>query len=171
MSLESIPPFPRLSANSADDGLDPIPAADKPLPLPVVVQSPRRVLLVDDEPEVLRSLARMLRSPHYEVTVATSGRHAIDVIRCSKFDVIVSDIGMSDIDGLELLRRVRQSDPLVPFVLLTGTPARDTAARALELGAFQYLVKPVDARILKRVVEHASRVQRPTRTKSVAPGT
>lgn len=127
-----------------------------------------RVLLVDDEPEVLRGFARVLRTRGHEVVMAARGAEAIQKLSERPFDVIVSDIAMPDMDGLQLLKEVRRRDLLVPVILATGSPAVKTAAEAVDNGAFQYLIKPIQNENLRQVVEHGIRVSRIARVKQEA---
>src|SRR4029079_18566823 len=122
----------------------PIEAA--PGPDPVAVDAPSRglILLVDDEPAIARAYARTLGAAGFTVVTASDGREAADAAREKSFDVIGSDIAMPTMDGIELLRTVREYDLDVPFVIMTGGPAVDSAARAMEYGALRYLVKPVE---------------------------
>lgn len=124
-----------------------------------------QVLLVDDEPGIVRSLARLLAAAGNVVTTASDGREAIARIEAATFDVIVSDIQMPNTDGLTLLRAVRARDLDVPVVFLTGSPDLETAVEAMEYGAFRYLVKPVDAKLLTDVVERAAQVHRLARVR------
>src|SRR5579871_844059 len=82
-----------------------------------------KVLVVDDEPVTARSYARALTASGYRVTIAHDGREAAALAKASGFDVVVSDIAMPDMDGLALLRAIRQSDLDVPMVFMTGSPA------------------------------------------------
>ncbi len=119
-----------------------------------------RVLLVDDEPGVARSLSRLLGMEGHAVTTASDGLEAIALIQSAAFDVIVSDIGMPNMDGLTLLRAIRARDLDVPVVFMTGSPTVETAVAAMEHGAFRYLLKPVDGRELADVVDRAARLHR-----------
>ena len=100
------------------------------------------VLVVDDDPALTRSLARVLRGAGFEVATAESGAAAIEHVRHSTFDVVVSDITMPEMDGIELLRAIRAHDLDLPVLLLTGAPALESAIGAVEYGAFKYLTKP-----------------------------
>lgn len=117
---------------------------------------PRRALLVDDDPIVQRSYARMLHRLGFSAIVASDGREAAEHLNVARFDVILSDLAMPRMGGLELLRLVRQYDPDVPVVLMTADPGLETAIEAIEQGAFRYLTKPVElerlAEVLRRVV-------------------
>jgi len=115
-----------------------------------------RLLLVDDDPELRRSLARQLRQQGYYVDVAASGHEAVDYVDQTSYDVVVSDVRMPTMDGIELLQVIRQHDLRVPVVLLTGAPALDIAMQALEFGAFHYLAKDAGMPELERVVDRAA---------------
>ncbi len=129
---------------------------------------PRRVLLVDDDPALLRSLARLLRAGGYDISTACNGRDAVEQVHGGSFDVIVSDIAMPNMDGIQLLRQVREHDLLVPVVLVTGEPAVKTAEQALELGAFHYLTKPVSTEEMQKVIDRAVHMHRMARIKQQA---
>lgn len=113
------------------------------------------VLIADDEPALLRGLARLLTARGYAVVTASNGREARARYSEGSFDLVVTDIGMPETDGLELLQQVRASDPDVPVVLITGEPSVGTAVKALECGAYHYLTKPVDFTTLEEVVDKA----------------
>lgn len=114
------------------------------------------MLLVDDDPDVRQILARQLRHQGYYVDVAASGQEAVDYVDQTSYDVIVSDVRMPSMDGIELLKVVRQHDLRVPVVLLTGAPVLDGAVQALEFGAFHYLAKTAGMSELERVVDRAA---------------
>lgn len=126
------------------------------------------MLLVDDDPTVLRAVGRSLRARGYLVVTAQDGEEATRHIAESNFDAILSDIGMPGIDGIQLLREVREHDLNVPVVLITGEPAVRTAVQALEYGAFHYLTKPIGPDALEAVLEKAVRVHRMARLKQQA---
>lgn len=126
------------------------------------------ILLVDDDPAVLRALARTLRARGYEVLTAGNGEEAVHQIGQRPFDVILSDIGMPGMDGIQLLREVREHDLNVPVILITGEPAVRTAVQALEYGAFHYLTKPIANEALENVLDKAVRVHRMAKVKQQA---
>ncbi|HEY4157490.1 MAG TPA: EAL domain-containing protein [Polyangiaceae bacterium] len=126
------------------------------------------ILVVDDEPDVLRGVCRLLRAQGYTVTATRSGVEATHSLRGRSFDVIVSDIKMPGMDGIQLLREVRERDLHVPVVLMTGEPAVSTAVQALEYGAFHYLTKPVDVAALEQTVSRAVSMHRMARVKQQA---
>lgn len=126
------------------------------------------VLLVDDELLILRALSRSLGAAGYRVELSTSAREAVTRIEAGGIDVVVSDITMPEMSGLELLRIVRAHDPDLPVVLMTGLPALESATEAIDYGAFKYLVKPVDPGALKTAVDQASQLYRLARVKRQA---
>lgn len=126
------------------------------------------VLVVDDDERLLRSLCRALGARGYAVTCASGGEDALVAVSSSRFDVIVSDIGMPGLDGVQLLRRLRDVDLVVPVVLLTGAPTVSTAAQAMEYGAFRYLTKPVEFEELVATLDKAVSYHRMARMKARA---
>ena len=126
------------------------------------------VLVVDDEPELLRGVSRGLKLLGYSVTEARNGEEAVQHLSRRAFDVVVSDIVMPGMGGIQLLKEVRQHDLHVPVVLMTGEPAVSTAVQALEYGAFHYLTKPVESEALDTIVQKAVRMHRMARVKQQA---
>ena len=114
-----------------------------------------RVLLIDDHPKLLRALSKILMHAGYAVETAPDGRAAMDHLRAHSFDVIVSDIMMPHMTGIELLRAVRELDLDVPVILMTGAPNLESAAVAVEYGAFRYLQKPIESATLESSVKRA----------------
>jgi EAL domain-containing protein (putative c-di-GMP-specific phosphodiesterase class I)/CheY-like chemotaxis protein len=130
--------------------------------------TPGRVLVVDDEPLLLAVYRRILTSAGWTVETASNGAEARALARTDDFDVIVSDIRMPGMTGVELLRAVRERDLDVPVVLLTGDPNVDTAAEAVEYGAFRYLGKPVDSGKLLEVLRRGMQLHRLAKLKREA---
>lgn len=102
---------------------------------------PSRILIVDDEPNILATLAPLLRIRGYEVFTAMSGREALQAVEQDIPDLIVLDLGLPDIDGVELCRQIRQSVS-VPIVVLSARNAEGEKVRALDVGADDYVTKP-----------------------------
>lgn len=127
-----------------------------------------RVLVADDDEMVRRALMRGLTVAGYEVAGASDGREAIELLKASGYDAIISDISMPEMDGIQLLRAIRQRDADVPVVLVTGAPTVSTAMQAVRLGALLYLTKPVDLDEMKRIVARAVRLRRIARLKEEA---
>ena len=103
-----------------------------------------RVLVVDDEEGFITPLVKRLKKRKLDVTSATSGLQALEQIRHSPVDVVVLDVKMPDMDGLTTLRNLKEIDPRVEVVLLTGHASLEAAMEGMRLGAFDYLMKPVD---------------------------
>lgn len=102
------------------------------------------VLLVDDEREFLDVLTKRLRKRKLKLTTANSGPEALQIIREVAVDVVVLDMKMPHMDGLQTLREIKKLKPSVEVIMLTGHADVDSAVEGLELGAFDYLMKPVD---------------------------
>ena len=117
-----------------------------------------RILLVDDEISILNVLTTLLRKQDYEVEPVSSGTVALEKIKAEKFDMLLTDIRMSPVDGLELLRSMCEFQPQAPVILLTGYGSAQTAVDAMKGGAFDYVTKPfkVDELLLtvKRALEY-----------------
>ncbi len=127
-----------------------------------------RILVADDEPDLLEAYAALLIDAGYEVATAENGHQALRLLGDGGFDLILSDIVMPDLDGVSLLRAVREHDLDVPVVLVTGSPRVETAAKAVEYGALRYLVKPVSEADLMQTVGQGVRLSRLARLKRQA---
>jgi CheY-like chemotaxis protein/tRNA A-37 threonylcarbamoyl transferase component Bud32 len=107
-------------------------------------ESPGRVLVVDDQDDVRRMLLRMLDVSHHQTLAASSARDALELAREYAFDLVVSDVQMPDMDGVDLLRALHELDPDLPVLLLSGAPDLNTAMKAVQYGAFEYFAKPLE---------------------------
>jgi len=124
-----------------------------------------RVLLVDDDDAVLKVTQRILKKAGHEVVICQSGHEALAELSRETFDVMVSDVHMPGLSGLNLLRAVREHDLDLPVVLVTGNPDVATASDAVEYGAFRYLIKPVPSAALIGVIGRAATVGQLARSK------
>jgi EAL domain-containing protein (putative c-di-GMP-specific phosphodiesterase class I) len=124
------------------------------------VSTKGRILIVDDEASLAKVFARMLSAAGFQTELASNGREAAALIEKIGFDVILSDVSMPEMDGLSLIRLIRARDVDVPVILMTGAPSIESAARAVDLGAFRYLLKPVDTDSLLSAVDGAVRLHR-----------
>jgi len=127
-----------------------------------------RILLVDDDLAVLKAYERALTRSGWAVQAAADGDAAVEHLRKTRFDAIVSDVSMPKMSGLEFLRAVREHDLDVPVILMTGEPDIDSAMRAVEYGAFRYLLKPVGNDLLEDTVRRATRLHSMARIKREA---
>ncbi len=114
-----------------------------------------RILVVDDEEIVIRSCLRILEGNGYEIDVAHDGHDALRKIESNTYDVMILDIMMPNLGGLEVLRRVKETHPDVDVIMITGLSQIDTAVQAMKLGAFDYISKPFEPDELKLVVQRA----------------
>jgi len=114
-----------------------------------------RILIVDDEEIVVRSCLRTLAEGAYRAEAVQSGAEALAKIADGDFDVLVLDIMMPKMDGIEVLRRVKETHPDIEVVMITGLSQIDTAVQAMKLGAFDYLPKPFDPDELRLAVDRA----------------
>ena len=114
-----------------------------------------RILVVDDEDIVIRSCRRVLGGGEFEVDAVQSGIDALKQIEEKPFDVVILDIMMPKMDGIEVLQRVKEAHPDIEVIMITGLSQVETAVRSMKLGAFDYLTKPFDPDELKLVVERA----------------
>jgi nitrogen regulation protein NR(I) len=115
------------------------------------------VLIVDDEVNIRRVLAAMLKREGYEVTTAGDGEQALGVLHKTPVHVVVTDLVMPKIGGMDLLRRVSADFPDVPVIVITAHGSVDSAVTALKAGAFDYITKPFEQDELKKVIAKAAR--------------
>ena len=114
-----------------------------------------RVLVVDDEVDVLKTLATLLSAEGYEVVTAPGGQEAKDLLGQQEFNLMISDLRMSPIDGLELLEFAHNNHPAMSVIMLTAYGQVETAIKSLELGAFDYIKKPFRTDELLATVQKA----------------
>ncbi len=119
--------------------------------------SPKATLLVvDDEPIALRNLEKVLARDGYAVRTAASGPSALRQLRGDAFDVVLTDLKMEKVDGMQVLRRCKEIDPDIEVILITGYASIDTAIEAMKLGAYHYVAKPFKLDQVRKIVEEAA---------------
>ena len=118
--------------------------------------APVRILVVDDEPHVRNSLAAWFREDGYDVSVAESGRDALATLAREGTNILLVDIKMPGMDGLELQRKVRELAPDATVIIMTAYASVETAVQALKEGAYDYIVKPFDPEAVSRLVRKAA---------------
>src|SRR5438477_6607375 len=114
-----------------------------------------KLLLIDDEADVQYSFQRIFDSPEIELTTASSGEEGLKMIPKLKPDLVIMDVRMGGITGMETLRHIRQMDSKVLVILMTAYGTTQTAIEAMKLGAYDYLLKPFDVPKLKEIVFNA----------------
>ena len=117
--------------------------------------TPARILVVDDERSMRELLAIVLRRDGYEVILAENGRTAVNVLEREAVDLLISDIKMPDMSGVDVLRAAKGIDQDILGIMITAFASTDTAVEALRMGAYDYLSKPFDVDELKIIVRHA----------------
>jgi two-component system, sensor histidine kinase and response regulator len=121
---------------------------------------PARILIVDDEASQMKALCDTLGHAGYETAGFTNGREALAAMQETKFDLLLTDLMMPDLDGIELLRAAQEKDPELVGVLMTGHGTIATAVEAMKAGALDYLLKPFNLRIARPVLERALAMRR-----------
>jgi DNA-binding response OmpR family regulator len=102
------------------------------------------VLVVDDEGDVCRGIAEFLEAQNYNVEIAAGGVEGLSKLEQARFDLVVSDIRMPGVDGMQLLRKTKEAWPATEVILMTAYGSKETAIEALRLGAYDYIEKPFD---------------------------
>ncbi len=120
----------------------------------------RKILIVDDEPGILDPLCSWLSGEGYQVVTATAGDVAIGLIAKINPDLVIADIKMSPVDGMQVLRAAKKQDPLMAVIMMTGhLTTVEHAVDAMKQGADDYICKPFQLKDLGRRVEYALRYQ------------
>jgi diguanylate cyclase (GGDEF)-like protein/putative nucleotidyltransferase with HDIG domain len=119
----------------------------------------RRVLIVDDEAEIRHLLVDLLSRPGWQVDLANNGQEAINLVHAHDYDVVISDIVMPHIDGMDLLQQIHQIRPRTRVIVMTGVGTTEWVKKAMRLGAFDYLEKPFDLSAFRDAVDAAAQAR------------
>ena len=111
-----------------------------------------RVLIVDDEPDFVELIQEFVAGRGYEPLVAYSGREALQKVKEERPHIVLLDIRMPGMDGMEVLEKIREIDREIGVIMLTAVNDREIGRQSLQRGAFDYLVKPIDLKYLERVL-------------------
>ena len=122
-----------------------------------MIKIPTQILLVDDEKDFVEMLSMRLAESGERVTPAYSGQECLNKLKEDDFDVVILDIKMPGMDGIQTLRQIKQNHPLVEVIMLTGHGTTQTAVEGMKLGAFDYLLKPADFEDLEEKLEGAKK--------------
>ena len=109
-----------------------------------MIKIPTRILLVDDEKDFVEMLSLRLNEAGEKVTAAYSGKECLETLENTEIDVVILDIKMPGMDGMETLKEIKKKFPLIEVIMLTGHGSAETAVEGMKLGAFDYLMKPAD---------------------------
>jgi two-component system response regulator HydG len=117
--------------------------------------SPTRILIVDDDPGHLAALKTLIRSWGYAVETASDGAAAVETVTSSQLDLVLMDIRMAHMSGIEALEKIKAYNPSIPVIIMTAYSSVPSAVEALKAGAYDYLIKPMDFDVLKQTIERA----------------
>ncbi|HYQ17538.1 MAG TPA: sigma-54 dependent transcriptional regulator [Polyangiaceae bacterium] len=129
----------------------------------------KQILVVDDEPNLRRVLSAQLERDGYDVHAAEDGEQALTILKEHHIDLVITDLRMPRIDGMELLRRAQKLDAELPVVMITAHGTVDNAVEALKTGAFDYLTKPFDQIEVRTIVAKALRTRDLSATEASRP--
>ncbi len=125
---------------------------------------PEKILIVDDEPDMLKLLSMIIRDKTpYEITTTNNPVEAVELVRNGSFDVVITDLKMPGLDGLQLLEEVKKRDEDVPVIIITAYGTIDAATEAIQKGGFDFITKPFKKEQIIFTIEKAIkwlRVQR-----------
>lgn len=121
---------------------------------------PERILVVDDELFVRELLLEFLSSQGYEVSLADSGENAVKIMQTEPMDVVLLDLKMPGINGIETLRQIKRIDANALAIIMTGYPTIESSIEALRHGAYDYVIKPFKLNELKSSIERALKEHR-----------
>ncbi|MDO8478117.1 MAG: response regulator [Candidatus Rokubacteria bacterium] len=113
---------------------------------------PGKILVVDDDPEVCMATRDFLSSKGYDVAVAKGGREALRLLDASPADVVLLDVAMPDMDGMETLKRIVATYPAMPVIMVTANADIEITSKVLQLGAADYVPKPFDLDYLDQAI-------------------
>ncbi len=116
-------------------------------------KSCQNVLVIDDDQIVLQILAKILRKEGYNVDTAETGREALEKLQIKTYHIAIIDVRLQDINGIDLLAQMQKTVPSMKKIMLTGYPSNEDKNKALELGANEYLAKPVKSEELIAAIE------------------
>jgi DNA-binding NtrC family response regulator len=119
-----------------------------------------RLLVVDDEIDILNPLCDLLSEWGYEVKGLTSGKEALEELKKQDFDLLLTDLVMPEIDGIALIKAAMKIDPLLVCIIITGKGTIQTAVEAMKIGAFDYLTKPLEWKLLRPIITRAIETRR-----------
>lgn len=133
-------------------------------------QKAHTILVVDDDVPIVQVLKALLSRQGFEVNTATSGRMAADLLNREKYDLLLTDIRMSNMDGIELLQVAQRLAPNMPVIMMTACATVDTASASMRLGAFDYVRKPFKIEDLTKILSRALRARARRDNYEGAPG-
>jgi len=113
-----------------------------------------QILVVEDSKPLREMLVHVLKEDGTQVDAAKDGRDALDKFHSASYDLIITDLNMPEVTGIELIRKIREQDELVEFIIITGYASLESAVEAIKAGAFDYIIKPFKVEELKVAVRN-----------------
>ncbi len=120
----------------------------------------QKVCIVDDDPKIVYAIQMILENQGYDILCCSSGNECIDALESDELDVVFLDIAMPDISGLQILGEIKNRGLNIPVIIMTGFGTMETAIKAIQLGAFEYLTKPLDMQKVRLLAQRALEVSR-----------
>ncbi len=114
-----------------------------------------KILVVDDETPSREALGLLLKSAGFEITGAATGHEAFELLTAGSFDIVITDLFLPDLNGIDILKRVKALSPAMEVILITGHASAETAVRAMKEGAFDYITKPLNLDELRMIIDKA----------------
>lgn len=113
------------------------------------------ILVIDDDESILRLLAKFLKSEGHCVVTEINGSDAIETFKKEKFDLVITDMYMPDLDGLDIIRNIKDINQNIPIIVLTAAGSITNVVQSLKLGAFNYMTKPVNINEVREIIQKA----------------
>ena len=113
------------------------------------------ILVVEDKDSLRKMLTQTLSGEGHRVDSAPNGKKALELIQSKSYDLVLTDLKMPEVDGMELLKWTKREKPDIPVIMITAFATVHTAVEALKIGAFDYITKPFDQDEMKMVIQHA----------------
>jgi len=119
-----------------------------------------RILVVDDEKIICELIERTLKRNNYDIEIARNGKTAIEKTKESVFDILITDVRMPKINGMEVLREIKKVNPFIEVIVITGYPTVELAVEAIKIGAYDFITKPFDINKVQLMVNKCLEKQR-----------
>jgi len=113
------------------------------------------ILLVDDEQPIREALLLLLKNADYRISGCGSGQEAIQHLESEQYDIVVTDLFLPDVNGIDILKKAKELSPTIEVILITGHASAETAVRAMKEGAFDYITKPLNIEELRVIITKA----------------
>ena len=120
----------------------------------IILTAQERILLIDDDKNFTKVFSQILKGEGYETVIAGTGAEALNILKEEFFSLLIIDIRLPDIDGIELISKINKTDPDMRKIILTGNPSLDNVQQALKKGAHDYLIKPVKLEEIKKTIKN-----------------